>query len=343
MFTVKPENTMNPYHDIIATMLEIEFPGQALNCDTVFEAVTQQLVGTKQARNGPTPSPETLVSIRSVVREAMRDNKPVPILVPWGASKQGNYGLDVAEVMALKQLECLRTRVTQHYEPGIDLRIRLEDTTDHILFPHETRKITEYVNSFRDLQKIVSPDTTVIAESLILDTSQWETVAELLQAAMDDDDFYATGQLDRDWGWKGGVPRNQRDYYLRTYQHLYPDETQEQHERRLAEYLAVAALRKHQNATGAAPGTTPLVLSFVNLARHDDHPRRLYYRTLPERYQHTHYAPWLGKGYIKITGREASPAVTHWSGGGLDYVPYRLKLTGNGQEATVQADYWVAS
>jgi hypothetical protein len=342
MFTVKPENTMNPYHDIIATMLEIEFPGQALNCDTVFEAVTQQLVGTKQARNGPTPSPETLVSIRSVVREAMRDNKPVPILVPWGASKQGNYGLDIAEVMALKQLECLRTRVTQHYEPGIDLRVRLEDATDTILFPPDKRKIEQYVADFKALREVVSPATAVVLESNILNLTGWGKAAHLLQETLVGNEGAAV-ELECDYGWVGGVPQNQQDYYLRTYQHLYPDETPELHKRRLAEYLAVAVLRKHQGATGAAPGTTPLVLSFVNHARHDDHPRRLYYRTLPERYQHTHYAPWLGKGYIKITGREATPAVTHWSGAGLDYVPYRLKLTGNGQEATVQADYWVAS
>ena len=139
------------YNDCILNLFEKEFPGSTKNKDSIFESVVAELIGTKQHRNGPTPDPETLVSIRKLVREYVSEEVPVPIIVPWGGSKQGNHEVDIAELYALKQLICLNERVNKYYPCGLHIIIRLEDLTDNILFrnhPGWIKKTNKYLKHY---------------------------------------------------------------------------------------------------------------------------------------------------------------------------------------------------
>jgi hypothetical protein len=109
----------------------------------------------------------------------------------------------------------------------------------------------------------------------------------------------------------------------------------------IARYFATAIMRKQQGATGARPNQTPITVYFGHSVPGTDQSRRLYYRTLPERYQHTHRAPWLGKGYVKILGREAKPAVAAWNETDYGFIPNQITLEREGSSATVSADYYV--
>jgi len=68
--------------------------------------------------------------------------------------------------------------------------------------------------------------------------------------------------------------------------------------------------------------------------------RRIFYRTIPERYTNNHKAPWIGKGYLRIIGRDAIPAIAGWNDP-LNFQSYSLTLSDGATMATIQADYTV--
>jgi hypothetical protein len=96
------------------------------------------------------------------------------------------------------------------------------------------------------------------------------------------------------------------------------------------------------NGTGAKRwnGAKYLTLSFTGIPW-GKAGRRIYYRTIPEHYTHQHRAPWIGKGYVRIRGRQASPAIAGFNGDDLEYRRASLVVEGNWNSATISADYVV--
>lgn len=342
----------DPYAPSLQNMAELVFPGSAVHdpC-AVFEAVSHELVGTKQHRFGPTPDPESLVAIREVVREAMEHGAPIPILIPWGASKQGPYGVDVAEMMALKQLICLNQRVRSHYAPGVDVGIRLEDLTDSTMFrgiPGWAAKTSEYVAAFVKLHNMMVGDfSTVQPESELMDgdrfRAQTESNAQVIFAALGlPPDRRGPGVKSIIPEWSGDLPDVQLDFYRRAYDKFYPNETREQKDGRLATYFGGAISRFQLGGTGARRwrGAKYITLSFTGIPW-SKAGRRIYYRTVPERYTNQHRAPWIGKGYIRIRGREASPAIAGFNGDDLQFTQSKLVISNSDTAVAISADYVV--
>lgn len=342
----------DPYLQSIATMAAVEFPGsRPQDPCAVFEAVVKEVVGTKQHRYGPTPDPERLVAIREVVRDAVAQDRPIPILMPWGASKQGPWKVDIAEVMALKQLNSLASRVVQHYSPGIDIRIRLEDLTDKHMFadvPGWANKTNEYVDSFRSLHQVLSTGYSAVRlESELMDTEDFYRKAHMAGGILNKS-FEVEESKRRAFlkahipTWSGDLPDNQLNFYKQAYSKFYPDEGEEQKNARLATYFGGAISRfmlKGTGADGLWEGKY-ITLSLTGIPW-GKAGRRIFYRTIPERYTNQHRAPWIGKGYVRIAGNEATPAIAGWNGDGLEYVPATLVFQGNGAQVGVSADYVV--
>jgi hypothetical protein len=310
----------------------------------VFEAVSREIVGTKQQRFGPSPSPEVLVSIREVVRNAIESVSRIPILIPWGGSKQGPGSVDVAELMAFRQIDSLLKRIESHHPVGVDARIRLEDATDYALFadfPGWREKTDAYVKDFSDLATIVLPDVLVIPETQVVGDSFKAEVAwtaPIILNAMLTGDRAPLAEA----GWSGRLPDEQIDYYLRAYANFYPNKSQHEREKMVADYFAAALVRKKRDASGfSREEATPIVLSFTPPIPGAGQERRSYVRTIPERYQSSHRAPWLSKGYVKIRGNEASPATTSWAGGDVQFVQNVLHISGGGRSVSIAADYSV--
>lgn len=342
----------DPFASTIATMAEVEFPGSAKKgSQEVFEAVSKELIGTKQHRLGPTPDPESLVEIRKVVRWAMDRDRPIPILVPWGASKQGPWKVDVAEVMALKQLDCLDRRVSSHYSPGIEARIRLEDLTDEVMFtiyPEWQQKTDEYVLTMENLHKILASGFSEIAfESEMMDrrlhvqhvTNNAVHILEAMTHTEADRGKFLRTRIPE---WRGDLPDDQLNFYRRAYDAFYPNESADNKNDRLAGYFAGAITRFQLGGTGAREQWEGnyVTLAFTGIPW-GKAGRRIYYRTIPERYTNQHRAPWIGKGYVRIRGREATPAISGWNGDGLEFVPASLIFDDGQTSATVSADYVV--
>lgn len=109
-------------------------------------------------------------------------------------------------------------------------------------------------------------------------------------------------------------------------------------------YFAASLIRRQQNATGfglSVGDPIPIILCFAPPVPGANQDRRVYYRTIPERYQNTHRPPWIGRGYVKIRGNEAQPAVAGWTGDGLRFVQNTMYLSAGEVEASISADYAV--
>lgn len=338
------QNPDDPFAGTITDMLERGFPGSTQSRSSQLEAVYAEIIGTRMQRVGPTPSPEDAVEIRNVIRESVDRSRPIPILVPWGASKQGNFDIDIAELMGLKQLDCLRSRVEKHYSTGVRILIRLEDLTDYVLFGvnDKTRK---YVEDFTALDRALALPNLVVATE-----SHWTTYEKLVEKANDNAEAIRAA-IDKPEGiraaylkevlpdWSGPLSDGQLNYYRRAYNVFYAQSGMS-HDDRLALYLGTALAKVQLNATGKDPLHPPIVLGYTS-SPYGHGGRRIYYRTIPGCYTNQHHSPWLGKGYIRISGNTATPAIAQWDGGDLAYVPGRITVSGNGNSVTLGADYVV--
>lgn len=339
----------DPFMGQILQLMELEFPGAVRgNSKEMFEAIVSEIIGTKQHRYGPIPDPEGLVAIRAVVRKAMDSDASIPILVPWGASKQGPWGVDIAEVMALKQLDCLARRVGEHYRPGVDIVVRLENLTDESMFGDDwIPKTDSYVRDFMKLKKAIAfTSLDVKREDQLMGRQEFLTKATLHSFEILEAMTLPTGR--GDWlrtripEWQGDLGDEILDYYRGAYDKFYPEETQVEKDVRLSKYFAGAITRFQLGGTGARKtwGSDYLTLSFTGIPW-GKNGKRIFYRTIPSRYTNQHRAPWIGKGYVRIKGWEATPAIAGWNGDGLDYNPASISFEWGGDSVKVSADYVV--
>jgi hypothetical protein len=346
---ITPALPDDPYAGVISNLLATTFPGSSKSSKSVLEAIFAEVLGTKQHRYGPTPDPETQVSIRHVVRTAVDQGKPIPILVPWGGSKQGPYGVDLADLMALRQIQCLYDRVKSHYTPSIEAVLRVENRTDDVLFsgvPGWSEKTQAYTTNLMTLGnalhlpaiRAIRPESELFPHSLFREKIA-QNLTPLSLAIQGDPSKLAT------IGWNSGMDPEKVDYYRRAYAKFYPQERPFEHDERIALYFAAAMSRRQLGGMGDPTDWMGnyLTLSFSPPVPTVSTERRIFYRTIPERYTNQHRAPWIGKGYIRIRGNEATPAIAGWDGDGLDYHPMTVQVSGMGLTVSVQTDYVVES
>lgn len=361
--TIKSNGIEDPFAGLISTFFSLVFPGANSNStEVVLEAVTAAFVTSNQVRYGPSPNPESLVAIREVIRKSIATGRPIPVLTPFGSRKMRIDGrLDVAEVAALKQLDCLQRRVTTHYAPGIIANIRLEDASGHYLFADEgeaSRVATEqYCGDFQKLTRILGYSGFVnpVLESALFDEKEYaETSDSIVPALMayilDTDQFGFEGYQDREpwkklaaFGWQGNIPKEQRDFYRNRYAVLYPGISAYDATMKLVRYFAGSWARIKHNGTGADKswGADYIRVTFVTPipgAPQGLTTRNIHYRTLPLKFANTHIPAWRCKGYLRISDREVTPKIASF-GEMREYQSNTVLFSNGTEEVTVQADY----
>ena len=356
--SVEIADLKNPYREVIAAYLSRHLQASTQIAATLLDSVTAEMVSSGKIRFGPSPSPESLVVIREVIARSIQAGTPIPVLCPWGSKKPNNTGIDVAELGALKTLLCLQERVTRHYPPGLDLRLRIEDIGGYYLFADQGPRAREasiaYVSQLQKLIAVVNPGFIhPVLESQMMTEAQHNALAEKVRPYIEqyivdtdehgfDDYQNLPSWLElREFGWQGLISIDQRNYYRQRYACLYPGTDQSAHTKMLATYLAGSLTRHRLKATGARSewGKYFIQLNFAPPV--PDTPsslgdRRIYYRTLPENLTRTHLPPWRARGYLKIAGREVVPKLASWSEP-MELEPVTVCIKGNGQEVDLNA------
>jgi hypothetical protein len=255
----------DPYTQLISNFFVKDFPGTTFTGkESLVDILTKVLVGTGQVRFGPVPNPESLVAIREVIRKSLETSKPIPVLVPWGGRKTvADRGVDVAEVVALKQLNCLNHQVKEIFHPGLNIHIRIEDTGAYYLYQNEpTVVVNNYSRDFQKLVRIlnlwfVSP----IRESSLMNEKDYFDLADNIQGPMfeylvesDKEGFNFQSnswKLLLEMGWQGAIPKEQRDFYRSRYKAHDPTISDFAATKKLAEYFAGSLARYKLHGTAA--------------------------------------------------------------------------------------------
>lgn len=283
------------YDDLIQQFLYAEVPVGDFDAVTRFEAISKEVMGTKQRRSGPLPSPEEQVAIREIIKR----EGPLIFFVPWASRKQvDGMGFDILDFMALRQLRCLQQNLAS-YGRQSKFYFRLDDLTDIWLFGEESRaQIDDYGSTFCNLAYTILDNVSVRRESAFVSESEFRLRAEAHTIRFYDYLTSPSPTALEDIGWRGTIPRAQMDYYTKAYKVLYPDKDVNE---QMSRYFA-ATLTRVQTTASADPNDPYIKIAFMNpVPGSPINVPQVFYRSIPERYTHQHRAPWLGKGYLRIS------------------------------------------
>lgn len=303
---------------LIAPLQQIHFPVIGNLVDQILGCY----LGSGKLRFGPLPNPERQNRMRKVIETAVMHQEPIPVLVGWGSCKLASYDLDgvldVSEIEALRQITFLKERIQGIYPPGIEVRIRVEDTGALWLFGEKFRPaINAYAQQFGQLIEILGLRSFIapVNESGLMQENEYfvlsQKLTDLFLSYLQTSDLFGIedpssqevfkGLLQV--GWTGVIPLEQRNYYRGLYEHLYPSETGILHTIRMAKYFAGALARYILDGVGIKPEWKES--GYLKLAFTPPVPgspmgqTEVTYRvSLSSRNQ---IPPWRGIGFIKVT------------------------------------------
>jgi hypothetical protein len=319
--------------------------------------VTLAILGSSKVRLGPMPEPSSLAAINAIVAKAIDEERPIPLLMPWGSKKPDNGTVDVAELGAFKTLSALQERVKLHYAPGIELRMRIEDLSGDYLFKEEGEAALNgsalYLREFRKLLFVLGlPFVTPLYETLMMDPHVYNALVDELRPVfmryirdikafgiVDDPSLESYRQLSS-LGWKGFIPSEQRNFYTSRYMLADPSMTDEAADWKLSGYLASILGRIRLRGYGSEDWGK----DFINLSFAPPVPgtppafaeRRVYYRTLPEQMSRTHIPPWRARGYLRVERDRVLTKIASWHED-LDLQPETVTLSRDFETVTVRA------
>lgn len=364
----------NPYAPSIIQYLSGIMDGANLNnFKSVLNHLEEAFYASGEIRYGSKPEVEHIAHVRNIISAYMNEGRPIPILVPFGSIKaRFNASLDIAELGAINQMMALQKRVIKFYAPGVQMVVRMEDTSGYELFKLEDKdgdvaKHTQrYIDDFKSLVSILGAsayihvlfesemhgahafaDTvshlvplfnaylTATDENLIIDVMPEATIRHFPE-------FKALAEQ----GWNGIIPAAQRKHYYTSYAKLY-DGDKDLMRMRLAMYFAGSLARHKLHMTGknelwdkgfvqlAFVGPVPGIPESYN-------KNYVYYRTIPESNCRSHMPPWRAKGYLRINDLADKTTVcpklaTFWEA--KDYNTMDITITRGEQSVTISADY----
>ena len=359
MFKIITDNA-EPYGNLVRQFIQSEFPQpDCASSADVVDLITNEIFGTKNNRFGPKPNPESQVAIRDVIRHYVAQGLPIPFLVPWGSEKPDGSGVDIAELGALKMINCLQHRIQQHYAAGAHFNIRLEDVSAPHLF-HENQEQARinaehyssgFVNLIRvlELDKFITPrrESSIVSEAAFNETADklLPLMEQYVRAiASGDITLIATAQAAVEIvGWRGVVSQQTLDFYLGQYAKLYPNKDRNARLHILARYYSGALARHKLSIRGDSKEWNGKYLGFSfvpPIPGTDTHfTKMVYYRTLPMHLTSNHMPPWRCKGYLEIdNANTVTPKLARFDEQ-KDYTRAGLQLTNGELLMDLNADY----
>lgn len=346
------------YARVIQSFLSQSLVANLNNPCEVLEALTNAILASSQVRYGPKPLPEGLVRIRSVIRKSIENNLPIPILMPWGTKKpDNNRTIDVAEVSGLQQIIALNERITQFYEPGMVMNVRVEDTSGFWLFERDGQEaITasrRYIADFDKLVNIMEAPVSLMYESAMMDSEEFNILAETYRRLFydylwDSDSLGFSPDLRsfkalQDVGWLGEIPTEQREFYYSRYRRVHDDRVYITDQ--TARYFAAVLARKKLNGYGQpilqddyiqvsfappVPGT-PRVLA----------DRIVNYRTVLMKHARTHIPPWRARGYLRVSSDKVTPKIQNYLDSLDDVHSAEVTFARDGMELTIPIEHTI--
>ncbi|MDQ3076348.1 MAG: hypothetical protein M3Q34_04460 [bacterium] len=332
---IRSLNELDPYGAQVEQFFASELPANIGDLGSVVDSVAAAFISTNKIRYGSAPTPESIVVMRSAIRYCVEQKIPIRILCPWGSKKPLNCkSIDIAEVMGLKALACLNARIRKFYEPGIQVNLRIEDTSGYHLFAGQdgVRKASEkYVQDFLSLINILGYKDFInpLPESSLVNETDFFVFAEKVKLVfldyIEETDLNGFGNIDSlsswntlkgEYGWSGIIPAEMRDFFRGQYGKMYQNVPEEHKTELLCRYFAGSLARYKLKATGKLEswGQNFIQLNFAQEAPGTPAAisgKRIICRTIPANFCETHLPPWRAFGFLEIRD-SVKPKITSW-------------------------------
>jgi hypothetical protein len=260
--------------------------------------------------------------------------------------------VDLAELSAIKTLVCLQENVKKVYEPGLNIRVRLENATgEYLEGPEAIPAMKLYCDGFGKLCRLMSHrigggtflfprlETEGTAFNMYLDCAKG--LAESFQLAYDTGDDSGLAKV----GWGGGLSDDWKRYLDGRYVKIYPHFTQQQRNEMASKYLGSLLARVKLGLRGNDPewqiGGRHIEIGFALPAPNAPLAScRIFYRTMSTRQTKLHMPFWRSKGFFRIVdGQMKMGLVASTDAGNATYIPGVLRLIDSGgTNLKVEAD-----
>lgn len=372
VFSIEHTGDLHPYVDSVISFLRTVSKASVVSKFEALDMIEEAIYASGDIRYGSMPPTESLYTVRSLIKAYMEEGRPIPILVPWGSTKT-KFGahIDVAELMAVRQVIDLRNRIKDLYEPGLEIVWRIEDTSGLDLFKMEGSSTDImssthlYSGNLRKMIEIMDNAEAIwpVMESEMRNANMFSATVNgltpLFESYLYDSDFMLNQGKGEDelmileslkalkvQGWNGIIPEAQRAHYYRSYSKLYGGDG-DMMRKRLAMYFAGSLTRHKLNMTGKQDKWDHgfIQLSFVPpiTGLPEGYNRNyVYYRTMRETFCRSHMPAWRAKGYLQVTDNGGktivTPKMATWHEE-KDYIHSEIVLKNSTSSVTVDADY----
>jgi hypothetical protein len=351
----------DPNGELIANFFRVEFPPlTGGNIESLVGIITSKMVGSRNYRLAGCPNPESEVAIRDVIRVSIESGKPIPVLVVCGPKKPViGESIDIAELSALRILACVQRQVQEVYPVGLDIRLRIEDSTGYYLEGTSEiihNSMEKYITDLSALIRILGYDNfiTPIRETALGLYPIFRDTANRLLPLFENYLSKSSMMPQSEWtnldsfkllqekGWNGIIPPEMREYYHHRYTLLYPLYNESERLDAIAKYFAITLARPRVNGIGANPewNNKFIQINFappVNGEPLNRTTTRLYYRTVPFNHTKRHLPFWRAKGFLKLNGLVRISLAT-WNEE-LDLNPFEVELTKGIDKVIIKSDY----
>jgi hypothetical protein len=354
-------NVDDPNSELIANFFRVEFPLLVGgNVESLVSIITSKMVGTRNYRLAGCPNPESEVAIRDVIRLSIESGKPIPVLIVCGPKKPViGESIDIAELSALRIIACVQRQVQEVYPAGLDVRLRLEDSTGYYLEGTSVpivESMEKYITDLSTLVRILGYDSfiTPIRESSLGNPVIFREIANKLYPHFFNYLMHSSEVPVNEWsnlksfkilqenGWSGLIPPEMREYYHHRYTLLFPSYNEFARTEMIAKYFAITLARPRVNGIGANPewNNKFIQINFAPPVTGEPTNRtttRLYYRTTLLSHTKRHLPFWRAKGYLKLNGSVRISLAT-WNEE-LDLNPFEVEISKGNDKVIIKADY----
>jgi hypothetical protein len=358
-------NVDDPNGELISNFFRVEFPPLVGgNIESLVGIITSKMVGSRNYRLAGCPNPESEVAIRDVIRISIELGKPIPVLVVCGPKKPViGESIDITELSALRILACVQRQVQEVYPAGLDIRLRIEDSTGYYLEGTSEiihNSMEKYITDLSTLVRILGYNNfiTPIRETSLGNYVIFRDTANRLLPLFETYLNNSSKMPQSEWinldsfkllqekGWNGIIPPEMREYYHHRYTLLFPSYSESERLDAIAKYFAATLARPKVNGIGANPewNNKFIQINFAPPVTGEPTNRtttRLYYRTVPLSHTKRHLPFWRAKGFLKINGSVRISLAT-WNEE-LDLNPFEVELSKGIDKVIIKADYMFES
>lgn len=288
--------------------------------EDIEHTLLENLIGTSGTfRLGPKPSEETKREILKRIHEKVQKNQRLEVSSAWGAIKtipSPNRGVDLVELLALKQYEAIAQIIKDLYPPGIRFNIFLGDSYYIYLYGSDPR-IDTYCHDMENLSKGHDEINVVRLSNLCKNATfleqqceqnykflyrYWIETADLpLELHEKTLSFHELRSI----GWVGKITPAMRTFYLKRMSSLYPQESYSFWVEKIIRFFAYGLVISQNDFMGRKKAETSTIDACLLRVPPPDLPRelhsnRLRFRIAPECIMKSSAPPWTVAGIIKM-------------------------------------------